>query len=230
MPKRDRRCEIMRAAERLFTSRRYHEVTLDDVVREARVGKGTVYRYFRSKDDLFFQIATRGFDDLCSLLEANVPDRGPFEGQLLEVCRQITGFFLRRRQWMRMVQAEDGRMHWESEPIRSRWLRERHKLVAAVGAILERGVAAKKIRRDVPAEVLANFVLGMLRTRARDLENWETLEKALAFAVDIFLNGAGDGQPQRTQRTQRRTGREEPAPEVASPQKRNRSPIHRFTR
>ena len=44
----------MRAAEKLFTSRRYHEISLDAVVQEARVGKGTIYRYFQSKDDLFF--------------------------------------------------------------------------------------------------------------------------------------------------------------------------------
>lgn len=197
MAKRDRRCEIMQAAERLFTSRQYHEITLDDVVQEARVGKGTVYRYFESKDDLFFQTATRGFDDLCSELDASTPPEGPFQEQLLAVCRQISAFFLKRRQWMRMVQAEDGRMHWESEPIRSRWLEERHKLVGAVATTLQRGMAGGEVRRDVPVEVLANFLLGMLRTRARDLENWSTLDKSLAFVVDLFVRGAGASEMAR---------------------------------
>ena len=40
MAKRDRRAEIMQAAEKLFTRGRVHQLTLDDVVQEARVGKG----------------------------------------------------------------------------------------------------------------------------------------------------------------------------------------------
>ena len=63
-----RRLQIMRAVETLFTSRQVHEITLDDVIRQAGVGKGTLYRYFKDKDDLFFQTATSGFDDLHKML------------------------------------------------------------------------------------------------------------------------------------------------------------------
>jgi len=191
MPKRDRRADIMRAAERLFTSRRYHQITLDDVVGEARVGKGTVYRYFGSKDDLFFQTAMRGFDELCGLLGASVSADVPFDRQLLAACREISRFFDRRRQWVRLVQAEEGRMYWESEPIRSRWLGERRKLVGAVAAIFQRGVSAGRVRCDVPPEVLANFLLGLLRTRARDLADLKERHKSLELVVDVFCRGAG---------------------------------------
>ncbi|NJL30924.1 MAG: TetR/AcrR family transcriptional regulator, partial [Phycisphaerales bacterium] len=30
----------------------------------AGVGKGTIYRYFKDKDDLFFSTAAQGFEDL----------------------------------------------------------------------------------------------------------------------------------------------------------------------
>ena len=36
---------------------------------EAKVGKGTIYLYFENKDDLFFQTATWGFEELCELLK-----------------------------------------------------------------------------------------------------------------------------------------------------------------
>ena len=55
--KLDKRIAIMRAAERLFHNRRFHEVTLEEVAEAAQVGKGTIYRYFADKDDLFFQVA-----------------------------------------------------------------------------------------------------------------------------------------------------------------------------
>ena len=58
MTNSDKRQQIMQAAERLFLGKRFHEVTTDEVAREAHVGKGTIYRHFKTKDELFFETAT----------------------------------------------------------------------------------------------------------------------------------------------------------------------------
>jgi AcrR family transcriptional regulator len=84
---------IMRAVERLFKSRRVHEITLDAVARAAGVGKGTIYVHFRDKDDLFFRTATAGFDDLCTTLSGSVPQLASFPDQLLAACTAIDAFF-----------------------------------------------------------------------------------------------------------------------------------------
>jgi len=72
--------------EKLFTSRRFHKITVDDVAQAAQVGKGTIYRYFQNKDDFFSQTATAGFDDLCELLCRKVPENSSFFEQLLSEC------------------------------------------------------------------------------------------------------------------------------------------------
>jgi AcrR family transcriptional regulator len=185
----------MRAAEKLFARRRLHEITLDDVVHEARVGKGTVYRYFQDKDDLFFETATKGFDELCALLTREVPADAPFGDQLLAACRQISDFFARRRRLFRMMQAEEARLHGTTGPVRRRWRRRRKKLVAAVAAILRSGVAEGKIRDDVPTEILANFLLGMLRTRSRNLGDVPESSRPFELVVELFCRGAGAAAP-----------------------------------
>ncbi len=195
MPKRDRHAEIMQAAEKLFTSRRFHEITLDDVVAEAGVGKGTVYRYFRNKDDLFFQTATRGFDELCELLTRNVPASAPFPRQLLSACRQVSAFFRGRRQLFRMMQSEGARMYWFRGDTRQRWMDRRRKLVSAVAHIIRKGVREGKIRRDVRADTLSSFLLGMLRTRARDLDHVPESSRPLELVVKVFCEGAGPPRP-----------------------------------
>ncbi|HUV38991.1 MAG TPA: helix-turn-helix domain-containing protein, partial [Planctomycetota bacterium] len=127
MPKRDRRSEIMRAAERLFTSRQYHEISLDDVIRDARVGKGTIYRYFKNKEDLFLQTAQSGFDEVCEVIHCEVPGDASFERQLVSACRKISDFFTRRKQLFRMMQTEQARMFWRRGEVRSRWHERRRK-------------------------------------------------------------------------------------------------------
>jgi TetR/AcrR family fatty acid metabolism transcriptional regulator len=190
MAKRDRRSEIMQAAEKLFTSRQFHQITLDDVVREARVGKGTIYRYFQDKEDLFFQTATRGFDELCELLSRKVPQDASFGEQLLGMCGQISAFFCSRRQLLRLMQAEESRISGRSGEIRDRWVRERRKLASSVAGVLAKGVAEGQIRADIPPEILAQFLLGMLRTRARDLADVPESQRPLELIVSLFCQGA----------------------------------------
>jgi len=197
MARRDRQREIMAAAERLFTSRRYHEVTTDDIAQAAHVGKGTIYRYFRDKEELFFQVATSGFDELCALLRERVPEQAPFREQLLSACGEIPRFFERRRQLFRLMQAEDDRMRWCSEEMQERWMVQRKKLVAAVAGILRKGVEEGEVRSDVPPDVLANFLLGMLRTRARDLADAQARLRRDELIVDLFCRGAGRGAGDR---------------------------------
>ena len=191
MSRRDRRADIMRAAEKLFTSRRYHEIVLDDVIQEAKVGKGTIYRYFRNKEDLFFQTASSGFEELCELIARKDSEDGPFDQQLVNVCRRISEFFAKRRQLLRMMQSEDARMPWHGGKVRQRWRQQRRKLVSAVGQIIQKGVREGRVRSDVPTEVLAGFLLGMLRTRARTLTDVPVEARPVGLVVDLFCHGAG---------------------------------------
>lgn len=52
LPEAVRRRIILDAARRLLVRRGYSDIPLDDVAREAKVAKGTLYLYFKDKDDL----------------------------------------------------------------------------------------------------------------------------------------------------------------------------------
>ncbi|TET32200.1 MAG: TetR/AcrR family transcriptional regulator [Planctomycetota bacterium] len=190
MVKQDKRKQIMQAAEALCTSRRFHEITLDEVAHAARVGKGTIYRYFEDKDDLFFQVVTSGLDELCELLSQKVPGDAPFQNQLLSVCKQITDFFSSRRQLFRMMQAEDGRMPWFKGDVKKRWMERHEKLNAALGSIISIGVKEGEIRDDIPPDILAEFLRSMLRTRAHKLQDAPEELRRHEVLVDLFCNGA----------------------------------------
>jgi AcrR family transcriptional regulator len=187
---KDRASAIMDVVEKLFTSRRFHEITLDDIVAGAAIGKGTIYRYFRNKEDLFFRTAARGFDELCELLGRRVPAGVPFDQKILTACRLIDRFFRRRHQLFRMMQSEEARIRWCREELRRRWSHRRKQLVSAVARIIESGVREGAIRSDVPPDVLAAFLLGMLRTRFRHLDDAAGRRPSLGFVVGLFCGGA----------------------------------------
>ena len=185
----DKRQQIMSVVEKVANSRRFHEITLEEIARTARVGKGTIYHYFKDKEDLFFQAATSGFDELCELLKQKVPKNTSFSEKLLSVCKQISRFFSTRRQLLQMMQTEAGLVYWRRGRIRQRWLDKRKVLVDTLADMFAEGVDAGVIRSDVPAEALASLLLGILRTRARDLRDAPESMKSYKLLVDLFMNG-----------------------------------------
>ena len=117
---------------KLALSRRFHEIRLEDVAQAARVGKGTIYLYFRDKEDLIVQTVISGLDELCCLLTRKIPEDAQFTEQLFRACVEISVFFEKRRQLLRMMQSEETHMQKSRGNIRDRWMEERQKLVAAV--------------------------------------------------------------------------------------------------
>ena len=134
----DKKQRIMQAAERLFKARQLHEITLDEVAQEADVGKGTLYLYFADKQDLFFQTAVAGFDDMCVMLQSTVTEQAPFREELLRVCLKISEFFSQRRPLFLMIMAEGERAMGRGGSLRQRWLKRRKALTQAMTAIVAR--------------------------------------------------------------------------------------------
>ncbi|MCC6322257.1 MAG: TetR/AcrR family transcriptional regulator [Phycisphaerales bacterium] len=67
-----KRQEILDAAARLFAARPFHEVRLDDVAAEARIGKGTIYLYFEDKEGLYLSLIREGMSRLVNAVEAQM--------------------------------------------------------------------------------------------------------------------------------------------------------------
>lgn len=61
--------DIIDAAEKVFFLKGYDLATMDDVAKEAEFSKRTVYVYFNSKEQLYFEIMVRGYRILLKMLD-----------------------------------------------------------------------------------------------------------------------------------------------------------------
>ncbi len=55
-----RRQAILDAASRIFAQKGFERATLDEIAEAAEFGKGTIYNYFSSKEELFFTLLEEG--------------------------------------------------------------------------------------------------------------------------------------------------------------------------
>jgi len=61
--------KILTVAARLFATHRFHEARMEDISTEAEVGKGTLYRYFKDKEELYLALLERASDGLSQRLD-----------------------------------------------------------------------------------------------------------------------------------------------------------------
>ena len=96
----ERRAQIIQAALACFTRKGYNNTTMDDIVAESGLSKGSLYWYFKSKDDLFTAALLSSFMDFgqetVTALEQcpTVSDRLRTLAQAMAgFCKAAEGFF-----------------------------------------------------------------------------------------------------------------------------------------
>lgn len=71
---------ILAASQSVFLNKGLYGATLDEIAEKAEVSKGTIYLYFRSKEDLYFSLMALGLRKLLLMFEATGPEeRSPSE-------------------------------------------------------------------------------------------------------------------------------------------------------
>ena len=61
-PTPDKKMRILQAAVKVFSEKGFHEAKMEKIAEVADVGKGTVYEYFKSKEELFVEMFKAGSD------------------------------------------------------------------------------------------------------------------------------------------------------------------------
>ena len=69
-----RKNDMINAASRVFFKKGFESSTMDDVSKEAGFTKKTIYTYFKSKEDLYYEIMLLGFESLNSLYDKTISE------------------------------------------------------------------------------------------------------------------------------------------------------------
>jgi len=64
--------QIYKAALKIFSKNGYYKADMDIIAQKAKIGKGTVYRYFESKKNLFISLVEWGLNQLKDEILTNI--------------------------------------------------------------------------------------------------------------------------------------------------------------
>src|SRR2546422_1295764 len=170
---------ILRAAETVFARHDYHEVQMDDVVEACGVGKGTLYRYFPSKQDLYFAVMFEGIARLRVELETAVGSDEPPARKIRRIVYRTLAHFWDRRFFFSLIHRNEHKPEGEARE----WLRHREALSAVIRDTLQAAMVAGHVRA-IDARTAAEMLLGMMRGVNRYRTKDADLEELVTAVVD----------------------------------------------
>ncbi|HEY8227415.1 MAG TPA: TetR/AcrR family transcriptional regulator [Pyrinomonadaceae bacterium] len=185
----DKREAILRAAITVFAHNGYFNAKVADVAREAGVADGTVYLYFKSKEEILHSIFDRSVDAAVGEVKkqlASISDPR-------EKLRQIARLHLERlgadRDLAVVFQVELRGSTKFMEEFSAAGFAEYLTLIRST---FEEGQRAGVFRQDLNAKVVSKILFGALDEMAT---NWILSKRRYKLApladqvLDIFLNG-----------------------------------------
>jgi AcrR family transcriptional regulator len=97
--KEARRQAILEAAARVFSRKTFYEATLDEIASEAELAKGTLYNYYKDKQDIFLSLIDRGVADYQEVLN-DVITSGKSLKEVLTQCFETSLKLVRTHRYM----------------------------------------------------------------------------------------------------------------------------------
>jgi AcrR family transcriptional regulator len=186
-----RRQEVIDAACRIFASMGYAATNVEDIAKEAGMAKGTVYLYFKSKEEVFVAVLARDLEILTTKTIEGMSAATTFTDRLNVYLNLRLEYLEHNQDFLRVYFAEFGRCGSRkvlmSEVIDKLFWRG----IEFMRQCVEQAIARREIR-PVPVESAVFAIFDLARGFAeRHLRGWArvSLQDDLAFTRSLILSG-----------------------------------------
>lgn len=180
----DKRGAILRAAVRLFGSGHYHSTTIPSLAPEAGVAEGSIYNYFKSKEDVAFVALAEAAEVLERDLVATVPRQAAPLEQLTYAAASLLQMGEEDLETARYVLVSDHESFLGARAVAA------HAVRRVILQTIE-VAAARGETRAAPAALLADVWLAVVRAAIAARASGR-LEGSLTDVADAIAEAAVD--------------------------------------
>jgi AcrR family transcriptional regulator len=197
-----RREEILLAAERKFSENGFFKTSMAEIAETAQFAMGTVYRFFKSKEDIYISLVEAKVEELLSLLEEAIRNHVSAQERLRAVIHVKLAFADRNRAFFRIYVSEWSGFEWTvksafGERVWKRYLAQ----IDLVANLITDGIKSGEFRKVNPKETSLAFhgmlnstiYLWILQTGPKD-----SLVDKGKWLGTLFLGGLGTATKKRS--------------------------------
>jgi len=185
----DTRRLILAAAMSEFAEREYAKTTVESIAKRAKIGKGTVYLYFKNKADLFSAVVAEAMTDLLAVLRK----RGSAIGDPIDRLRDCLNYQIKSAlTYVPLVYPARTALKFFSKSYMDRIVSARQEILDYYAEIVS-DAKLRGIIRDVDeaqvARIIGSMIHSVLFTKLALPSVVSNPEKHVESFLDILLNG-----------------------------------------
>jgi AcrR family transcriptional regulator len=184
--------EILRAAERVFAAKGFFQATMSEIAEAAEFGTGTLYKFFKSKEDLYFTLIDEKTEEINGPVKTELLKKAPAVERIKNVLRLQLEFIERNRDFFRIYASEGNRFEWGVMNSCGKKIHE--KMVAYIQLlvqVMKQGVEEGGLKSMDPID-LAHAFEGIVHSFIFEWlispQPYTLISKAETI-LEIFLNG-----------------------------------------
>jgi TetR/AcrR family fatty acid metabolism transcriptional regulator len=185
----DKPQQIIDAAIRVFARDGYYNSRVSDIAREAGMASGTIYLYFRTKDDILITLFRENMAHWLADLRKAIAPEPDAVGKLRRIVSMHFALLEEHPDLAEVVQVE---LRQGQKFLRGAAAQEITSYFALIGSVLEEGITVGQIRGDLPVKVATKMLFGAMDQMATSWvlgKRGYRLTDTAAAVADIFLKG-----------------------------------------
>jgi AcrR family transcriptional regulator len=197
LPRREReklrqRDELLATALELFSEKGYHNVTMHEIAQRAEYAVGTVYKFFKNKEDLYKALITAKVIEYHRVLEEALNQQKDISSLLRDYVTAKAAVLLGGAATLRLYFAETRGASFNIRAGLDHDIRKLYdEVVVKLASVLATGVKQKIFRQLDPyhmAMALEGITNAFLMSWVEDPER-HSYEASIPTMIDIFLDG-----------------------------------------
>jgi TetR/AcrR family fatty acid metabolism transcriptional regulator len=193
MPKKKvKRQLIIDAAIEVFSRNGFQNSTISQIARKADVAEGTIYQYFKNKEDLFFSIPIDKTKEFYNELELHLEGIHGAENKIRKFVWYYLYHLQENPEYARALMLE---MRVNRNFAKTKTFEAYRPLTHKILEIIEEGQEEGVIRKDVNIYTIRHLILGMLEhIVTRWLLKGEKNDLLVQYneAVELLVQGIGE--------------------------------------
>jgi len=188
LTKQDKRIQILRAAVKVFSRHGFYKAKVEEIAKQAGIGKGTVYEYFPSKKELFQEMIKASLEQYTDLAEKETKSIEGCAEKLAKIIDIHTHFVTAHKDLAKILLNDPGGV---GESLKRWMMTTRVRMIEIIEDIVSSGIK-QGVFREVDPTMTAQMFLGAIGSVVGKLLffeetiNHKDLKEKL---MDLILNG-----------------------------------------
>ncbi|MFA5323893.1 MAG: TetR/AcrR family transcriptional regulator [Smithella sp.] len=196
--KDNRKKLILKSARALFFKKGFNKVTVDEIAKSSELGKGSIYLYFNSKEEIYAQILLNDIDNFNQQVSVLLDKKNSASDLLTEFSSIYRDFFLNDSELFRILMTymlQPAKMNLP-EKLNSQILTANARSIDVIGKILQLGVDSKEFSSEINVKQNQNAFWGLLNGiislyifSGAQIKRKERICSTTKLALEVFIKG-----------------------------------------